>query len=82
MAKKQKIVINIKPHHAEIRRYEGGFEWEFYDKTGDGRPKRVKMKFPRWWLTYLARNLREVLDEEAREVDRLYEITGWEKDNE
>ena len=82
MARKEKIVSNYEPCHSEIRRYEGGFDWVFHDYTKDGRPKLVKMKFPRWWLTYLARDLRKVLNEEAAEVDRLFNLTGWTKDDE
>ena len=70
------------PFHAEIRRYEGGFEWTFYcDINGAfGRRKIFKLKFDRWWLIYLAKDIKKVLDEEQKELDRLNELAGFKDD--
>ena len=68
--------IHVRPYHAEIRRYEGGFDWTFHDGN-----KRFVVHFPRWWLVYLASDLRKVLQEEEAEVKRLWSLTGFKDEN-
>lgn len=79
--KKKDIVINIEPFHAEIRRFEGGFEWVFEaDIKGDNaRRKKIKIKCDRWWLSYLANDLKKVLDEEQVELERLKQLCGFKE---
>ena len=75
--------IHEEPFNTEIRRFEGGFEWVFYAPYNDGRRDQVKeyhFKFDRWWLSYLARDLRSVLHEEMAELERLKSLCGWEDD--
>lgn len=74
--KKKDTVINLEPFHTVIRRYEGGFEWQFWDNIGDdySRKKIVKLKFERWWLSYLARDIAKVLAEEESELKRLRDL--------
>lgn len=81
MAEKKPIVTNINPYHADVRHYEGGFTWSFYDRTKGGREKIYQIKFERWWLTYLTRDLRKVIQAEINELKRLRELSGF-KDSE
>ena len=64
--------INIEPYDADIRRYEGGFVWTFIDHN-----KKINIKCDRWWISYLARDLRKVLKEEENELERLKELAGF-----
>lgn len=70
--------IHEEPFHTEIRRYEGGFEWTFFASFGDGRgrQKEYHFKFPRWFLVYLSRDLREVLKDEQAELERLKQTSA------
>jgi hypothetical protein len=80
MAKQKKdLVINLKPFMTEIRHFEGGFEWTFYaTMAGNGcRRKRVRIRFERWWLTYLAKDLKKVLQAEIDELQRLQDLMGF-----
>ena len=64
--------INLDPNHCSIRRYEGGFTWTFYGTPVNGSNKHeINIKFERWWLVYLAEDLKEVLKEEEEEIKRL-----------
>jgi hypothetical protein len=85
MTKRREIRINAKPYDVEIRRFEGGFEWTFRcpiknrDGTESyGRSKLIRLTFDRWWLSYLANNLKSVIDEEQEELDRLKELSGFQ----
>ncbi len=83
MKQKKDVVINVEPSNASIRRYKGGFEWTFSVTMKDQgfRRKRINMKFERWWLTYLAKDLRKVLEEEWEEIERLQTLTGFIPDH-
>lgn len=81
--KKKDLTINIKPFHAEIRRYEGGFIWTFKSlmNTADSRRKIINVRFDRWWIGHLANDLKKVLDEEMIELNRLTEIAGFKNES-
>lgn len=70
---KSKILVS--PFDSSICRYEGGFEWTFRGKNSIGNDTTVVMKFERWWLSYLSSNLRDVLVEEVKEMDRLLSLS-------
>lgn len=79
--KKRDITINVKPFGAEIRRYEGGFIWTFRSIMGDsGRRKIINVRFDRWWISHLAKDLKNVLNEEKIELKRLIELSGFKDD--
>lgn len=69
------VKINGEPYHAEIRRYDGGFNWQFWVPINNGKQngdhKKITLKFSRFWLGYLARDLGSVLQEEHNELARI-----------
>jgi len=69
--------VNLKPFHAEIKRYEGGFSWSFLHETSTGQRVRYVLKFDRWWFAYLSEDLRSALLEEVRDLDRLVSLCGF-----
>ena len=78
---KKNVVINVRPFDSSIRRYEGGFVWTFTSSiAGDcSRHKIINIRCDRWWLAYLAGDLREVIKEEKKELSRIIELTGFEE---
>ena len=68
---------HIEPCHTEIFRHEGGFEWRFYGYNKAGNPICFVMKFERWWLSYLAKDLKKVLAAEWEELKHLTELVGF-----
>lgn len=79
MTKKKDIVINIKPFHAQSRVYEKGFTLTFHADIGDdySRKKIINIKLDRWWVIYLARELKKVLAWEEKELQRITDLTGF-----
>ena len=77
MSKSNDVVINIVPFNTEIQTYEGGFTWTFWHDMPNGKTKKVKLKFDRWWMSYLARDLQKVLKNEYAELARLHELSGF-----
>lgn len=70
---------NHEPICSNITRYEGGFTWEFVAPLGgrdSGRRHIIRLKFSRWWLVYLTKNLIKALKEEEAEVKRIRELMG------
>lgn len=80
---KKDVKINIKPFHAEIRTHEKGFVWSFHAPINGqyGRKKIINIHCERWWIAYLAKDLKEVIESEKTELNRLIELVGF-KDNE
>lgn len=78
-AKKKDININIKPYHAKVRTFEKGFVWSFYAPINGkfDRKKIINIHFERWWLAYLAKDLKEVIESEKTELNRLINIVGF-----
>lgn len=68
----------LTPCHSEIRRYEGGFEWIFYGFRGEKEHAFV-LRFERWWLSYLSRDIRKILKEEWEEMKRLADLCGFKE---
>lgn len=84
MAKQKKdVTINVKPFYTEIHRFEGGFRWTFIsDMKGHGwRRKRINITFDRSWLSHLAEDLKEVLQAEIDELNRLKDLMGFKEND-
>lgn len=77
--KKKDVIINGRPFNSRIRRHEGGFEWSFWihNKLTGNRMKIINLRFDRWWLVYLAKDIKKVLDEEQTEMERLKDLSGF-----
>ena len=78
---KKHLKINIAPFDCSIRRYEGGFEWTFKApiKNDYNRHKIIVMKFERWWLATLVKDLKIVFREEIAELNRLADLMGFKE---
>jgi len=75
---KKDVVINVEPQITRIRRFEGGFTWTFNSQMkNSSRRKIINITFDRWWLSYLSRDLKKVLQEEITELNRLRELMGF-----
>lgn len=80
MTKIKEVVQNIKPYHSEIRTYEKGFTWTFHANMTNGDDSKIKvirLKFDRWWIIYLAKELISVLVWERAEVNRIIDLSGF-----
>lgn len=82
---KKNIVINIKPFVTNIRWFEGGFTWQFIapmkEKGNLPRRKIINITFDRSWLSYLTNDLKEVLQSEIDELNRLKDLMGFKDDS-
>jgi len=70
MAKKQRTILLNNVNDTTITNHQGDFTWTFHDyhKNLD-----VKIKLERWWISFLAENLWDVLREEEEEIAKLGE---------
>ena len=70
---------NFKPYNCEMRGFDGGFEWTFMALSDDRKTEyNIKLHFDRWWLIYLARDLRKALEREEDIVAELRSLMAIE----
>ena len=66
--KMKRKTINIDPFSVEIKNQEGKIEMSFY-----GKKNLVKFHMPRWWISYIAKQLHAVVKDERQKLDAIDE---------
>lgn len=83
-SKKKDVIINVKPFAVKSRTFEKGFELSFYSpiKGAGNRRKIINVKFDRWWVIYLAKELKKIIESEKKELERIIDLTGFREEDE
>ena len=68
MPKKRRTILLNDVNDTDITNHQGKFTWVFHDYK---KNLDLKIKLDRWWISYLAENLWEVIKDEENELAKL-----------